>query len=96
MIKELEFNRAFAIVKNYKSQENDAYYEAMIGLKKKQTCAVWARGHPNMSKRLRSVLMYNVANKKISEINDKTRKSIRGLGLKSWLEFCYLTNKNFI
>jgi len=96
MVTEKNFKRALLIVKSYRDQVNTAYYESISGIKKDQQCTVWARNHPNMSERLRSILMYNVADKKVSEINNKNRKYIRGLGPKSWIEFCYLTNKNFI
>jgi len=94
MITELEFHRALNTVNRFKNQTNDAYYEAVVGVKKNQTCGAWAKYHPNMSQRLRTVLMYNCPKVKVLNVTKQIRKITRGFGPKAWMEFCKLTGKN--
>ncbi len=94
MITELQFNIALQTVKRYKDQTNDSHYEAVLNIKKDTTCANWAKKHPNMSYRLKSVLKYNCPKVKVLKVTNEVRKMTRGFGPKCWMEFCHLTGRS--
>lgn len=95
MITELQFNHALQTVKKYRNQVNDAYYEAVLDVKKNTTCAAWAKNHPNMSYRLRNILKYNCPKIKVLKMTPAVRKVTRGFGPKMWMEYCSLTGQKW-
>jgi len=94
MITELQFNHALQTVIQFRNQTNEAYYASVFEINKNTTCANWAKKHPNMSYRLKGILIYNCPKVKVLKMTSDIRKVTRGFGPKMWMEYCSLTGKN--